>query len=77
MLYIIQNICDSDDIFLLIDTYATQVFNLFADCSVIEVWGLLPLSTTIGGEVEKLVRRNWLPLFVKISALLLDSQDSG
>ena len=48
--------------------------NLSADCPLVEGWDLLTLSTTVGGEVEKLVGRNQpLPL-VKISAFSLDSQ---
>ena len=52
--------------------------NLFADRLLLEVWGLLLLSTTVGGEVEKLVEHNWSPFFVKIMlASLMDSQGSG
>ena len=54
-----------------------RFFNLPADCLLLEAWGLSLLSTTVGGEVEKPIRRNQSPLFVKTSAFSLDSQDSG
>ena len=57
--------------------YATQVFNLSTDYPHVEAWGLLPLSIIIDGEVEKLVERYWLSSFIKMSVLLLNSQDSG
>ena len=51
--------------------------NRSADCSLVEAWGLPPLSTTIGGEIEKPVGHNWLFLLVKTSASSLNSQGSG
>ena len=57
-LYIAYKIYDSKDIFPLTDTYASQISNLFVDCLLIEVWDLPPLSTTVGGEIKRLVRRN-------------------
>ena len=42
-----------------------RLSNLSADRPLVEAWGLPPLSTTVGGEVEKPVRRNRPPLLVK------------
>ena len=36
-----------------------KLSNLSTDCPLVEAWGLPSLSTTVDGEVEKLVRRNW------------------
>ena len=77
MSFIAQNICNLENIFSLTDTYTTQVFYLSIDCPLVEAWGLLSLSTTVGGEVEKSIRRNWLLFLIKMSVLLLDSQGSG
>ena len=41
-----------------------RLSNLSADCPLVKVWDLLPLSTTVGGEVEKPVGRNQPPLFM-------------
>ena len=41
-----------------------RLFNLSADCLLVEVWGLPPLSTTVSGEVEKPVRHNQFPPLV-------------
>ena len=37
---------------------------IFIDYQLVEAWGLPPLSTTVGDEVEKPVRRNWFFSFV-------------
>lgn len=37
MLYIAQNISELEDVFLFINIYITQVFNLFADYLFVEV----------------------------------------
>ena len=50
--------------------------NLFANCPLVKVWGLPPLSITVDIEVKKPVECNWPLLFVKTSAFLLDSQDN-
>ena len=54
-----------------------RLSNLSADRSLVEVWGLPSLSTTVGGEVEKPVGRNRPPPLVKTSASSLDSQGIG
>lgn len=36
ILYIIKNVCDLEDIFLLIDIYITPIFDLFIDCLLIK-----------------------------------------
>ena len=54
-----------------------RLFNLSKDCPLVEAWSLPPLSTTVDGEIEKLIGRNGPPLFVKTSAFSLDSQDIG
>ena len=41
-----------------------RLSNLFADRPHVKAWGLPLLSVTIGGEVEKPVRRNQPLLFV-------------
>ena len=41
-----------------------RLSNLYADHPFVKVWGLLPLSTTVGGKVEKPVKYNWPPPFV-------------
>ena len=41
-----------------------RLFNLSTDCLLVKVWDLLPLGVTVGGEVEKPVRRSWPPPFV-------------
>ena len=52
--------------------------NLSTDHLLVEAWGLPPLSTAVGGDIKKPVGRNCpLPLVKKMSALLLDSQDSS
>ena len=66
-----------EDVILLIDIYKTQVFNLLADCLLVEAWGLPFLSTIIDNKIEKLVRRNQFSLLVKISSSSLDSQSNG
>ena len=74
MLYIAYNICKLEGVFL----FTIRMKLKFADCPLIETWGLLPLSTTVGIEVKKPVRRNRFLFFVKkTSALSLDSQSSG
>ena len=54
-----------------------RFFNLFANCSLAEALGLLSLSATVDGKVEKPVRHNWPSSFMKTSALSLDSQGNG
>ena len=49
----------------------SKFFHLSVDCPLIEIWSLLPLSTTVGGEVETPVGRNWPLFFLKTSALSL------
>ena len=41
-----------------------RLSNLFADHSLVKTWGLSPLNTTVGSEVEKPVERNRPPSFV-------------
>ena len=42
-----------------------RLSNLSADRLLVEAWGLPPLSTTVGGEVEEPVGRNRSPPLVK------------
>ena len=49
-----------------------RLSNLFADCPLVEVKSLPLLSTTVGGEVEKPVRRNWLILLIKDVSFLIE-----
>ena len=58
--------------------YVTQVINLFAGCPLVKTWGLPPLSIIVSDKVEKPIRHNGSPHFVKkILALSLKSQGSG
>ena len=57
--YFALNICDSEVLFPLTDTYITQISNLFVNCPFVEAWGLPPLSTIASGKVEQPIRHNW------------------
>ena len=63
--YITQNIYESEGVFLFTNTYVTDISHLFVDGPFVDVWGLPPLSTMVGGEIKKSVRSNQSFLFVK------------
>ena len=47
-----------------------KLSNLSADRPLVKAWGLQPLGATVGGEIEKLVGRNWPPPFMMRRQLL-------
>ena len=57
--------------------YIIQVPNLFANWPLVKTWSSPPLSTMVSTEIEKVIRRNKSLLFVKTSALSLDSQSNS
>ena len=50
-----------------------RLSNLSADRPLVEAWGLPYLSTTVGGEVGKPVRRNRSPSLVKKDVSFLNT----